>query len=562
MSLAVVNSCNLLGLQFQHISVEVHIGPGLPAFNIVGLPDTGVRESRERVRAAILSSGYDFPAARITVNLAPADQPKASGRFDLPIALGILLASGQAMTIGPQPAPPDIANTYFLGELSLTGTLLPTPGCLATALSLVMSRRPPSIGPLGVETDQQLQDLPALVLPSDNAIKLKNFELIDIYSAPDLGSVVAHLRDQQPLFQVNSQRHMGASISKADHMGPNRDGQPPVQASDIRLVTEKHSQHEEGELCLSDIRGQSLACQALEVAASGGHSLLMVGPPGVGKSMLAQRLVTLLPELSKWQQLEVAALNELYGAAQGNASFFFGTIPYRAPHHSITRASLIGGGQQPQPGEISMAHHGVLFLDEFAEFERSALEALREPLETGQVLISRSMQQLMFPARFQLVAAMNPCACGNWGHPHKTCRCPQTARQRYLDKISGPILDRLDICIALSPESLDYSSQPNAAPSAQVRPRVKERRRRQWQRQGCLNADLTGKQLDQHAILCAESMAILQKAIQRWHWSTRVIQAQRRLARTLADMEGEDQIRPPHVMAALQLRYAMHSEPL
>src|SRR5690625_3757294 len=562
MSLAVVNSCNLLGLQFQHISVEVHIGPGLPAFNIVGLPDTGVRESRERVRAAILSSGYDFPAARITVNLAPADQPKASGRFDLPIALGILLASGQAMTIGPQPAPPDIANTYFLGELSLTGTLLPTPGCLATALSLVMSRRPPSIGPLGVETDQQLQDLPALVLPSDNAIKLKNFELIDIYSAPDLGSVVAHLRDQQPLFQVNSQRHMGASISKADHMGPNRDGQPPVQASDIRLVTEKHSQHEEGALCLSDIRGQTLACQALEVAASGGHSLLMVGPPGVGKSMLAQRLVTLLPELSKWQQLEVAALNELYGAAQGNASFFFGTIPYRAPHHSITRASLIWGGQQPQPGEISMAHHGVLFLDEFAEFERSALEALREPLETGQVLISRSMQQLMFPANFQLVAAMNPCACGNWGHPKKVCRCAQSARERYLNKVSGPILDRLDICIALSPESHDYPDLPQAATSASLRPRVRQLQHLQYQRQGCLNAYLDSQALEKHAILCKEGSTILQQAVQRWHWSTRVLHSFRRLARTLADRDECELIRPKHVMAALQLRYALQGDPM
>lgn len=552
MSLAVVNSCNLLGLLFQHISVEVHIGSGLPAFNIVGLPDAGVRESRERVRSAILSSGYDFPAARITINLAPADQPKASGRFDLAIALGILLASGQISSADRVPSPPDISDFYFLGELSLTGALLPTPGCLAAALSLVMSRRDSEGGAKG-STDLSVGlDLPAMVVPADNALQLKSLGFLDVFAAPTLSAVVDHLRTQQPLVQINSE-----AVNRTQVKAPlsERDAHTQVDSSAVK------EDGQEG-LCLSDVRGQTLACLSLQIAAIGGHSLLMIGPPGVGKSMLAQRLVTLLPPLGQWQQLEVAAINELYGATQGNAIFSIGSIPYRAPHHSITRASLIGGGVQPQPGEISMAHHGVLFLDEFAEFERSAIEALREPLETGQVLISRSMRHLMFPANFQLVAAMNPCACGNWGHPKKVCRCAQGARERYLDKVSGPILDRLDICIALSPESHDYPDLPQAATSASLRPRVRQLQHLQYQRQGCLNAYLNNQALEKHAVLCKEGTAILQQAVHRWHWSTRVLHSFRRLARTLADYDECELIRPKHVMAALQLRYALQGDPM
>lgn len=558
MSLAVVNSCNLLGLQFQHISVEVHIGPGLPAFNIVGLPDTGVRESRERVRSAILSSGYDFPAARITINLAPADQPKASGRFDLAIALGILLASGQISSADRVPSPPDISKFYFLGELSLTGALLPTPCCLAAALSLVMSRRDSDGGTTGSAHLSVGAGFPAMVVPADNALQLKNLGFLDVFAAPTLSAVVDHLRTQQPLVHINAE---AVNRSPVKEILSENDVHTQVELSAVVEDGQDGQDGQEG-LCLSDVRGQTLACQALQIAAIGGHSLLMIGPPGVGKSMLAQRLVTLLPPLSQWQQLEVAAINELYGATQGNAIFSIGSIPYRAPHHSITRASLIGGGAQPQPGEISMAHHGVLFLDEFAEFERSAIEALREPLETGQVLISRSMRHLMFPANFQLVAAMNPCACGNWGHPKKVCRCAQSARERYLDKVSGPILDRLDICIALSPESHDYPDLPQAATSASLRPRVRQLQHLQYQRQGCLNAYLDSQALEKHAILCKEGSTILQQAVQRWHWSTRVLHSFRRLARTLADRDECELIRPKHVMAALQLRYALQGDPM
>ncbi|HLR29866.1 MAG TPA: YifB family Mg chelatase-like AAA ATPase [Paenalcaligenes sp.] len=548
MSLAVVNSCNLLGLQFQHISVEVHIGPGLPAFNIVGLPDAGVRESRERVRSAILSSGYDFPAARITINLAPADQPKASGRFDLAIALGILLASGQIISAGREPSLPDTSNFYFLGELSLTGALLPTPGCLAATLSLVMSHTAQSNASKGPVFSSTGSGLPTMVVPADNALQLTKLGFLDIFSAPTLCAVVNHLRAQQPLVQIN-----------ADAVNALQNKGAISEYAEVEVgAPEQELQYD---LCLSDVRGQTLACQALQVAAIGGHSLLMIGPPGVGKSMLAQRLVTLLPPLDSMQQLEVAAINELYGATQGNAVFSIGSIPYRAPHHSITRAALIGGGVQPQPGEISMAHHGVLFLDEFAEFERSAIEALREPLETGQVLISRSMRHLMFPASFQLVAAMNPCACGNWGHPKKVCRCAQSARERYLDRVSGPILDRLDICIALSPESHNYPDLPQANSSAALRPRVRQLQHHQYQRQGCLNAHLDNESLEKYAALCKEGSTILQQAVQRWHWSTRVIHSLRRLARTLADRDDCHLICPKHVMAALQLRYALQSDP-
>lgn len=513
MTLAVLNSCDLLGFNAQPISVEVHIGTGLPAFNIVGLPDARVRESRERVRSAISSSGFKFPAARITVNLAPADYPKASGRFDLPIALGVLIASGQvARRVGAHYQPPETRHIYFIGELSLTGALLPTPGCSAIALSL----------------DQTHQQRTELVLPHRALAAITAPHELQIYGATHLREVVAFLQGKTHLQTCST--------------GVDRQSAPAAKP-------------EERYGCLSDIRGQSFACQALELAAIGGHSLLMSGPPGVGKSMLAQRLITLLPPLDERARAEVTALRELAGPAQDDTAW----PPFRAPHHSTTRRALIGGGAIPQPGEISLAHHGVLFLDELTEFRRNALEGLREPLESGQISLSRAYGRWLYPARFHLVAAMNPCPCGHWGHPQKSCQCPQGARQRYLDKISGPLLDRIDMVLSLAPaKETVFALEPGPA-SAQVRTRVSALRQLQLQRQGCLNHDLQGAALQQWAALCSEGQAILQDAVARWHWSMRVVGRIRKLARTLADYHDAEQILPAHVLAAIQLRQPLDS---
>lgn len=624
MSLAVVNSCNLLGFQLQHISVEVHIGTGLPAFNIVGLPDIGVRESRERVRSAILSSGFDFPAARITVNLAPADQPKASGRFDLPIAVGILLASGQVVHAHAEQAP-DISRMYFVGELSLTGALLNTQGCLAIGLGLAQAysgvvaahtmpapTKHPQDQPKQDKQEKQQQPQEqqqqpqeqlqrfCLVLPTDSAYRLAELctRTIDVRAADSLLAVVHHLSARSLLPTAQSLRRItgataaviGGSITGVSGVSTASGASTAPKAStsmaDHNPTASSMGQAQPPSPCLSQVRGQLLACQALELAATGGHSILMVGPPGVGKSMLARRLVTLLPRLTNEQQLEVAAIRELMGGTfegvqanglqttglqtaglqnnggqaeglqtEGLQSEALQAVPFRAPHHSTSRPALVGGGRHPRPGEISLAHRGVLFLDEFAEFERSALEALREPLETGQILVSRASGQLLFPARFQLIAAMNPCPCGYWGHPQKACRCPTAFRQRYLDKVSGPILDRIDIALTLSPEGKDYFNLPAAPTSVEVRQRVEQAQRRQLQRQGCLNAYLSAQQLEQWASLCPKGQQILQQAVQKWHWSTRAIERMRRIARTIADVEQAKHIQAQHMLSALQFRH-------
>src|SRR3982751_6407044 len=383
MTVATVASRALAGIDAPEVTVEVHLGPGLPAFHIVGLPDTEVREARDRVRAALNHAHFEFPARRITVNLAPAELPKDSSRFDLPIALGILAASGQ---ISPQA----LDGQEFAGELSLTGELRPVRGALAMALSARGAGR-------------------AFVLPEGNAPQAALAEGARILPARTLLEVVAHLAGEVPL---------------APYAGGGRVA-PPAYPD------------------FNDVKGQQQIKRALEVAAAGGHSVLMVGPPGTGKSMLAARFPGILPPLSEDQALEVAAIHSVSSA--GFEPSRWGERPFRAPHHSASGPSLVGGGSVPRPGEISLAHHGVLFLDELPEFDRDVLEALREPLESGRVSISRAARQAQFPARFQLVAAMNPCPCGHCGDRSGRCRCTPERIARYRRRISGPLADRIDI---------------------------------------------------------------------------------------------------------------------
>ncbi len=500
MSLAILASRSLYGYQAQPVRVEVHVGPGLPSFIIVGLPDAGVRESRERVRSALQSCGYEFPAGRITVNLAPADLPKDSGRFDLAIALGLLLATGQASSSGVQQVY-EIPQRVFVGELSLSGALNPVTGALVIAMAI--ARESPGV---------------SLTLPADSAAVAAQVPGIEVYAAGTLTEVVEDLLGRRSLALVSP---------------------PPSSTLEAPVGP-----------CLSEVYGQEAGRRALEIAASGGHSLLMCGPPGVGKSMLAQRLPGLLPPLDAMQSLEVAALHGLTGRDPQPVR----EPPFRAPHHTATVPALIGGGAHPRPGEISLAHHGVLFLDELPEFHRPVLESLREPLETGSVSIARARMSCTFPAKFQLVAAMNPCPCGWAGHPRKPCICAQARIEAYRQRLSGPLLDRIDLHVGLGSPQEAWFEAPPGERSATVRDRVLQCRDRQMSRQACLNAHLTGDSLKRHAGTERAGAALLRQATLRWSWSARAVHRVLRVARTLADMQECRQIEAPHIAEALQFR--------
>jgi len=514
MSLAVVHSRALDGLNAPPVTVEVHLANGLPSFTLVGLADTEVKEARERVRAALQTSGLAFPHnKRITVNLAPADLPKESGRFDLPIALGIVAAQGEL----------DLRRLdgfEFAGELSLAGELRPVRGALAMALALHAER-------------QRGLPVRALVLPQASAEEAALVDGLDLHAARHLLDVVQALRrdDAEPAPDAPPRTPLPRAVAPP--------GEPAGPLPDLR-----------------EVKGQSGAKRALEIAATGGHALLMIGPPGTGKSMLAQRFAGLLPPLSAQEALESAAVLSIGG---GFRPAQWRRRVLRSPHHGASSVALVGGGSPPRPGEISLAHHGVLFLDELPEFPRAALEALREPMETGRITISRAARQADFPARFQLVAAMNPCPCGHLGSPLRACRCSPDAVLRYQSRLSGPLLDRIDLRIevpAVPPDLL--ARAPLGEASAQVAARVAVARQRALQRQGCCNAWLAGDALDRHGALDPAGTAFLRAAAARLGWSARSFHRVLRVARSIADLAGREAIDSPDLAEAIQYRRALH----
>lgn len=496
MNLAFTLSRSTFGIEAKTVSVEVHLSNGLPSFTIVGLAAMAVKESKDRVRSAIINSQFDFPCRRITVNLAPADLPKTSSGFDLPIAIGILAASGQIPL-------EKIKDYEFIGELALSGNLRPVSGIIPAILAAKKAHHP-------------------FIIPLENGVDASLIGYQSLFTAGSLREVVHFFIHDNPL-------------------------QTAPEKQDIPLI--------HNTLDWSDIKGQQHAKQAMIIAAIGGHSILLSGPPGSGKTMLAKRFPSILPLLAEEKAIECAAIHSIRGNLLWGQNFYM--PPFRAPHHTASHLALVGGGNPPKPGEISLAHHGVLFLDELPEFNKIVLETLREPLESGHICISRAAIQTEFPAQFQLIAAMNPCPCGHWGNPKSHCLCTPERITRYLAKISGPILDRIDMHVsvqALTEEELLKPNTTEPKESARIRERVARIKELQFARQGCTNAQLEARVCESVCQLKDEEQAFLAQVLQRLKLSARGYHRLLKVARTIADLQEQESVSLPTLQQALSYK--------
>lgn len=491
MSLAKIYTRGLLGLHAPLIEVEVHVSAGLSSLTIVGLAEAAVRESKDRVRSAIINSGFQFPTKRLTINLAPADLPKDGSRLDLPIALGILIATGQL--------PENVTDDFeFIGELALDGHLRPVTGTLTIAMACQLAKH-------------------QLMLPQENADEAAQLPEFKVFAAHHLKQVCDHFLNTQKI-EVTS--------------------------------TQKSTLDKQYKFDLADVKGQLRPRRALEIAAAGGHSLLFKGPPGTGKTLLASRLPSILPALNPQENLEVASIYSI-----ANTQHHFGQRPFRAPHHTASAIALVGGGSNPKPGEITLAHLGVLFLDELPEFDKKVLEVLRQPLESKEIIISRASRQITFPANFQLIAAMNPCPCGYAFNQDSRCQCSAESIKRYQSRISGPLLDRIDLHIDVPPlKAQELQDTTPVEDSATVRERVLQAFHFQIQRQGGLNHALSPKQLEKHVVLDETSQKMIEMAQQRLNLSARAYHRILRVSRTIADLAQSEQIQSTHLTEALSYR--------